>query len=180
MKKQIIAATIGAFILLSAFTQIGIGNTADTPGTLQFIGDAGQATTFTVEQWSFGKVEMKDDSVQNIYAEIEMNTSSINAGWKDLVDNIKKKKDYFYVKNFPKATVIINGAKKMEDGSYETDAKLTLRGIEKPVKLTFTISAEKPYKVKGSGTITRQDFGFTGGGPKNSVPVSFEATLPLK
>jgi polyisoprenoid-binding protein YceI len=180
MKKQVIAATIGAFIGLSAFTQIGVGNTADTPGTLQFVGDAGQATTFTVEQWSFGKVEMKGDSVQNIYAEIEMNTSSINAGWKDLVDNIKKKKDYFYVKNFPKATVIINGAKKLEDGSYETDAKLTLRGIEKPVKLTFTISAEKPYKVKGSGIITRQDFGFTGGGPKNSVPLSFDATLPLK
>ena len=180
MKKQVIAATIGAFILLSAFTQIGIGNSTDTPGTLQFVGNAGQATTFTVEQWSFGKVEMKGDSVQNIYAEIEMNTSSINASWKDLVDNIKKKKDYFYVKNFPKATVIINGAKKMDDGSYETDAKLTLRGIEKPVKLTFTISAEKPYKVIGSGTITRQDFGFTGGGPKNDVPVSFEATLPLK
>jgi polyisoprenoid-binding protein YceI len=180
MKKQVIAATIGAFILLSAFTQIGVGNTADTPGTLQFIGNAGQATTFTVEQWSFGKVEMKDDSVQNIYAEIEMNTSSINASWKDLVDNIKKKKDYFYVKNFPTAKVIINGAKKLEDGSYETEAKLTLRGIEKPVKLTFTVSADKPYKVKGSGTIIRQDFGFTGGGPKNDVPVSFEATLPLK
>ena len=180
MKKQVIAAAIGAFILLSAFTQIGIGNTADTPGVLQFVGEAGQATTFTVEQWSFGKVEMKDDKAENIYAEIEMNTASINASWTDLVDNIKKKKDYFYVKNFPTAKVIINGATKLADGNYETEAKLTLRGIEKPVKLMFSLSAEKPYKVKGTGTITRQDFGFTGGGPKNEVPVNFEATLPLQ
>ncbi len=168
-----------AATFLFAFTQIEL-KTAKAPGTLQFVGDAGQATTFTVKDWAFTKVEMRDENPENIYAEIEMETSSIDASWTELVASVKKKPDYFHVKSFPKASAVINGAKKNEDGTYTTTAQVTIKKITKPVLLTFSISSEKPYKVKGTGTITRQDFDFNGGGPKDEVPVMFEAELLLK
>jgi len=166
-------------VFLFAFTQISV-KTAAAPGIIQFIGDAGQATIFTVEDWKFLTVEMKDENPENVQVEIEMETASINASWKELVQNVKKKPDYFYVKSFPKAKVSIKGATKNEDSTYSTKAQMTIRGITKPVELTFSISNEKPYKVKGQGTIIRQEFGFTGNGPKDEVPILFETILPLK
>lgn len=180
MKQILLISTcsLAAFFLF-AFTQITI-KTANAPGKIQFIGDAGQATTFTVEDWKFLTVTMQDDKPENIYAEIEMETSSINAGWKELVQSVKKKTDYFHVKSFPKASVVIKGATKNEEGTYQTTAQITIKKITKPVVLTFSISDTKPYKVQGRGTIIRQDFDFNGGGPKDEVPLMFEAVLPLK
>jgi polyisoprenoid-binding protein YceI len=180
MRKTIyFFALLISSVFLFAFTQVSV-KTASAPGTIQFIGDAGQATTFTVEDWKFLKVEMKDENPENVQVEIEMETASINASWKELVQSIKKKSDYFQVKSFPKAKVSIKGATKNADGTYSAKAQMTIREITKPVDLIFTILSEKPYKVKGEGTIIRQDFGFTGGGPKNEVPIMFETVLPLK
>lgn len=173
----ILTSSLAAFFLF-AFTQVSIQN-ASAPGTIQFMGDAGQATTFTVEDWKFTKVSMKDDKVENVAVEIEMETSSISASWKELVQSIKKKPDYFHVKSFPKASVAVNGASKNADGSYSTTAQITIKKVTKPVTLNFTISETKPYKIKGTGTIIRQDFDFNGGGPKDEVPLMFEAVLPL-
>ena len=169
---------IGLFAWL-LFDQVEMASTKDTPGTIEFVGDAGSPNVFTFERWQFTKVEMPDDKVENIQVELEINTSSLSTGWKELESNIRRKKDYFYVKKFPKATVVIDGAQRLADGRYTTEAMLTLKGISKSVKLTFSISETAPYVVKGEGEIVRADFKFTGNGPKPIVPVSFEATLPL-
>ena len=166
------------FVLATAF--VGIGDLADTPGTIEVIGDAGSPQTFVFNKWQFKKAEIPDGKVEDIHAEIEINTSSLSTGWKELEKNVKKKKDYFYIKKFPTATVVIDKATPLEDGSYQTEAMLTLKKITKPVKLTFTISESAPYIVTGEGVIMRSLFGFTGGGPKEEVPVKFTATLPIE
>ncbi len=166
-------------LLFFAFTSIERATIGDTPGTLQAIGNAGSDQVFTFNKWKFTKAMMPEDKVENIQVEVEINTSSLSCDWKDLEKSVKKKKDYFYVKKFPKATVKIDGAKALKNGTYTTDAILTLKGISKTVKLDFSISDSKPYTVKGSGVIKRKKFNFTGGGPKNEVPINFEAVLPL-
>lgn len=177
MKKFILLFVLSTFLL--AFTQIEKGTIGDSPGTIQAIGNAGSDNIFTFQKWKFTSVEMADDQVENIKLGIEVNTSSLTCDWKDLEKNIRKKKDYFYVKKFPKAIISIDGATALEDGKYQTTAMLTLKKHTKPVELTFTISEEKPYKIKGTGMIIRQDFGFNGGGPEDEVPVMFEVELPL-
>ncbi len=176
-RRAIFTLTLLAFIgFLSSF--VGIGTTGETMGKIQFIGDAGTQTTFTVEQWSFTKMDVKKDKIEDLHVELEMNLSSMTAGWKELLENIKKKKDYFYVKKFPKATVVIDKATKVKDNEYTCTAQLTLKSITKPVVLTFTVEGDKELKIKGKGTVIRQDFDFTGGGPKNEVPVLFDLVLP--
>lgn len=81
--------------------------------------------------------------IENIQLEIEINTSSLSTDWKKLESSLKKKKDYFYIKKFPKATVKIEGAKVKGDDQYTTDAILTLKGITRSVPLNFTIDGNK-------------------------------------
>ena len=123
---------------------------------------------------------MPEEDITQIQLSVSINTSSLQTEWKDLEKSIRKKDDYFYVKKFPEATVVINGAEKMEDGSYQTDAQLTLKGVTKTVPLQFTLSTEKPYTVIGSGVVKRRKFKFTGDGPKDEVPVNFEINLPTE
>ena len=176
--RPILFCLLAAGILCS-FTQIGIVSSEDTPGTIQAIGNAGSDQVFTFTKWNFTKAQLPEGKMENIQLDIEINTSSLSCKWKDLEKNVKKKKDYFYVKKFPSAIISIDGATLNEDGTYTTEAMVMLRNKEKPVTLTFTVSEEKPYQVKGEAVIQRSEFGFTGDGPKEEVPVSFEATLPF-
>lgn len=164
--------------LLSLSSFVGYAPAEDTPGTITFIGEAGSPNKFTFTKWQFTEINMPNDEVEKLQLEVEINTSSLQTGWKDLEKSIRKKKDYFYVKKFPKAYINIDGATLQEDGSYQTDAQLSLKGITKTVPLTFTITKEKPYVVKGAGVVERRQFNFYGDGPKDQVPVEFEVTLP--
>lgn len=152
----------------------------ETPGILTAIGDAGSPNIFVFERWHFAEITMPDDDPTMIQATIDIDLTSVVCDWKDLEASVKKKKDYFHNKKFPKATVKINSAVMLEDGSYETQALLALKGVEETVSLNFTISEEKPYVITGSGVINRRVFRFSGDGPKDEVPISFEATLPLE
>lgn len=178
MKKIIIlsALVVGTLFSLSSF--VGFDKVGEAPGTLQFIGNAGSDNLFTFQKWAFTNLELPEDDFSRIKATVEINASSFTADWKDLEKSIKKKQDYFYVKKFPKVYVEIDGASKNEDGTYNTDANLTLKGVTKEVPLTFTVSETKPYVIKGEGIVKRKKFKFNGGGPKDEVPVMFEFELP--
>ncbi len=151
-----------------------------TPGVIQAIGNAGSDQVFTFEKWQFTKAKMKYEEVANLELEAEIDCSSLTGSWEDLVKSVKKKKDYFHVSKFPTASVVINGAEDQGDGTWLTNAEVTIKEITHEVPLTFTITDEKPFQVSGTGELKRREFDFTGGGPKNEVPVMFEATLPIK
>jgi polyisoprenoid-binding protein YceI len=173
MKKISILCVVAVATFLCSF--VGIRNAAENPGTITFITDAGMTSTFTVGNWSFSKCEIKADAVEKLQIEAEMDMSSIDCSWKELETSVKKKKDYFYIKKFPKAMLSINGATKIKDNEYTCAATLKLRDISKPITLSFTTSSsDKGLMIKGTGTVNRKDHEFTGDGPKDLVPVSFE------
>ncbi|GAB5551609.1 MAG: hypothetical protein Sapg2KO_12000 [Saprospiraceae bacterium] len=180
MKKVILwSLTLSLGLFLSSFIAYDDG-TSEAPGLIEFIGDAGSPNVFVFRKWTLDEVKIPEGDLEQVQIKLSIQTGSIETQWKDLEKNIRKKKDYFYAKKFPRATVSINNARKMEDGSYTTVAMLTLKGITKPVPLSFTASETAPYQIKGSGVITRQNFKFTGSGPKDEVPVNFEIALPVE
>ncbi len=184
MKKIILPlfAAVGTVVFFLAFKPAPQANLfkGEAPGRIEAIGNAGSDNIFTFEKWTFTKAKMKDDMVENIKLEAVIDCKSLTCDWKDLEKSIKKKKDYFNVSDFPTATVVIDGAEDQGDGQWLTNAQVTIKEITREVPLTFTISDEKPYQVQGTGELKRRKFDFKGGGPKNEVPVSFEATLPIK
>ncbi|MFK7971707.1 MAG: YceI family protein [Bacteroidia bacterium] len=173
----IIAPLLIALISLLAYTDSPYINFPDkAPGKLSFIGNAGSDQVFSVERWKFSKVENANDP-ENIQIQAELDISSLACSWDDLLQSVKKKKDYFNVSKFKVASVSIEGAKANDDGSYTADAMLSLKGVTKKVPVNFTISDEAPYHIEASAVVKRKKFGFNGGGPKNEVPVTISADL---
>ena len=179
MKPSIIRIALFVFISSSIFSFIGYDKTPP-PGVIEVIGDAGSPNVFTFNQWNFSTFEIPNGDLTHIHAIAEINTSSLSCEWKDLQKSVRKKKDYFYVKKFPTATVEVKGAQLLADGSYETDAMLTLKNFTKPVKLRFQVSGTNPITIEGKGEMKRQSWGFTGGGPKDIVPINFTFIQPTE
>jgi polyisoprenoid-binding protein YceI len=177
MKKLIIicASLVAMATFFSSF--VSVKTMKKTAGKIQFAADAGSEQLFTVNDWAFTKVEVKKGDIENLHVELEMEMGSISCDWKDLQKSVKKKKDYFYVKGFPKANVTIDKAKKQADGTYTCEAMLTLKGVTKPVPLTFSVSDEGKIHIIGSGTVQRREFDFTGDGPKNEVGMTFDVMI---
>lgn len=182
MKKQNVllwGITLSLGLFLSSFIAYDDGTT-EAPGKIEFIGDAGSPNVFVFRKWAIDEVKVPEGDLEKVKISLTIQTSSLETQWKDLEKNVRKKKDYFYVKKFPRASVSIDGAKRMEDGSYSTEAMLTLKGVTRPINISFSVSKTAPYQIKGSGIITRQKFKFTDDGPKDEVPVNFEITLPTE
>ncbi len=172
-----VALFLGASLyVLSGF--IGYESKLNTPGVIQAIGDAGGPNTFTFRKWKFTEVRLPNDDFTQVKVGLEINISSLSTDWKKLEKSIRTKEKYFYVKKFPKANVNIEGATANEDGSYSAEAVLTLKGVTKSVPVTFTVSENKPYTIKGEGVMNRREWSFNGDGPKDEVPISFEVNLP--
>lgn len=172
--SSFVALTIIFTLLYSASPLIEFP--AEAPGTITFIGNAGSDNTFTVNNWKFDQLENLADPT-NIKVAATLDMTSITTGWKDLEKNLHKKKDYFNSKKFNTSQVVIEGASLQEDGSYLAEATLSLKGVQRKVPITFTLTGSGPYQLEGKATVMRRKFKFTGNGPKDEVPVMISATL---
>ncbi len=150
----------------------------EPPGTINVTGVAGGPRVFEFTKWLINKLTWTPGDFENIEIEVLIDCKSLTHEWKDLEKNIKKKKDYFYVKKFPTALAAVRGATLKEDGSYSAMMELSLKGVTKEVPITFEVTETAPYTVVGSGELNRRKFKFNGGGPENEVPLDFEIRLP--
>ena len=150
----------------------------EPPGVINVTGVAGGPRVFEFTKWQINKLQWEQGNFESITIEVVIDCKSLTHEWKDLEKNIKKKKDYFYVKKFPTAVATVNGASKNDDGSYSAMMELSLKGVTKEVPITFEVTSTAPYKVVGKGELNRQNFKFNGGGPEDQVPLNFEITLP--
>lgn len=80
-------------------------------------------------------------------------------------DEAMPQKDWFFIKAFPVAIFEAIGFMKVSPNNFETEGKLTLKGVEKQVLLPFTLEINEDMAIaKGSITLNRADFGI-GSGP---------------
>ena len=171
-----VLSILSIFFTLTPDTTLIDALPTNPPGTIEFIGDAGSPNVFTIEKWDFTIIENADQP-ENILVEAVLDIRSITCDWKDLEKSVKKKKDYFFTRKFPQATVAINGATLLENGNYTTEALVTIKNISKKIPLEFSITTTTPYRVQATGTIFRSTFKFTGDGPKEEVPIRIDAIL---
>jgi polyisoprenoid-binding protein YceI len=116
---------------------------------------------------SFGKVWLdREHSTGKV--EITIDTSSINFGF-PLLDKIMQGPDYFDVARYPTAIYKSDAIHFANGLPASVDGQLTLRGVTKPVKLTFTQFVCRPHpmfnrEVCGGDATTefdRAQFGLT-------------------
>jgi polyisoprenoid-binding protein YceI len=86
----------------------------------------------------------------------------------------------FAVDRFPAARFETTGFRRLPDGSYVADAKLTIRGITKPVQLPFKLAIQgNRAHVTGRTTVIRTDFGVGQGEWAAPEPVEHKVTVTL-
>ena len=78
-------------------------------------------------------------------------------------DSTLQGKDFFNVAQFAQARYTANGFRDLGNGQYAADGTLELRGVSKPVTLTFTWAAGAQPVLTGKATVKRLDFGVGGG-----------------
>lgn len=78
-------------------------------------------------------------------------------------DSTLKAADFFDVARFAQARYTARGFTRLGDGSYSTDGTLELRGVRKPVTLTFTLSDGERPTLAGRAKVSRSAFGVGGG-----------------
>ncbi|GAB3342699.1 YceI family protein [Marilutibacter aestuarii] len=71
--------------------------------------------------------------------------------------------DFFFASKFPQARFQASGFRALDDGRYAADGTLSLRGISKPVTLTFEWTPGPAPVLAGKATVPRLAFGVGAG-----------------
>lgn len=78
-------------------------------------------------------------------------------------DSTLKTADFFDIAKFAQARYTANGFRSLGDNRYSADGTLELRGVKKPVTLTFTWTPGDLPVLAGNATVKRLDFGVGAG-----------------
>jgi len=73
-------------------------------------------------------------------------------------DSTLKTSDFFNITRFANARYTATDFRDLGGGKYAADGKLQLKGIEKPVTLTFTWEPGSPAILIGNASVKRLDF----------------------
>jgi polyisoprenoid-binding protein YceI len=92
-------------------------------------------------------------------AQIEIDMASVDAGATETNEEVAGK-NWFNVKQFPKATFVSSGVKALGGNRFEVAGKLTIRDKTRDVVAPFTMIPQGAFtQFDGAVTIRRADFG---------------------
>ena len=105
------------------------------------------------------RIEFDPADLSNARIEVVIDTASAATGDRQR-DAALPTSDWFSAKAFPSATFLATDIAGAGEGAYEARGTLTIRGVEKPLVLPFTLSIENDRAVAdGSVTLVRSDLG---------------------
>ena len=111
--------------------------------------------------------------------EVSIGLASADTGNSDR-DSTLKTADFFNVGKFAQARYRAEGFRKLADGRYAADGTLELRGVRKPVTLTFSWSDGAQPVLQGKATVKRLDFGVGGGDWADTKTLPDEVAISTK
>ncbi|MCL7713451.1 YceI family protein [Stenotrophomonas mori] len=88
--------------------------------------------------------------------------------------------DFFNVARFAQARYTATGFRAVGDNQYAADGTLELRGVSKPVTLTFTWTPGAQPVLTGKATVMRLDFGVGGGDWSDTRTIPNETAISTK
>ena len=88
--------------------------------------------------------------------------------------------DFFNVKRFAQARYTASRFRSLGGTQYAADGTLQLRGVSKPVTLTFTWTPGATATLSGKATVKRLDFGIGGGDWSDTGSLPNEVAISTK
>lgn len=88
--------------------------------------------------------------------------------------------DFFDVGKVAQARYSASGFRKLADGRYAADGTLELRGVRKPVTLTFSWSGGAQPVLEGKAVVKRLEFGVGGGDWADTATIPDEVSISTR
>lgn len=177
-------ALIGLLSLSSVFAQptLPVWSIDQSKSKLTFTATQNNAPISGEFKKFEGKIKFNDTDLYNSEVKIVVDTASVFASYKDLVDALTSH-DWLDPSDFPKAVFRAKGLTKTAEG-YKTQGELAIRSKKQPQTVEFTLKQEKEELIaQGEFVINRLDFDLGQGEwkdtseVKNEVKVKFDFKL---
>ena len=157
------------------------GWTVQPGGRIGFsVDNGGETISGQFAKWN-AKIVMDPDHPDSADIRVEIDLASASVG-NAYQDGMLGGDEFFATALHPKALFAAHGAERTGPNSYRASGTLSLKGINRPQSIRFTLSSSgKSRKVSGSAAVTRQPFGIgtgeSGAGlaPKVAVTFRFDA-----
>ncbi|NIJ68226.1 YceI family protein [Xanthomonas sp. 60] len=154
------AALVG---LLAATAPAVAADYVQAPGSTLAFGTKYDGEVFTGTFPGFEtKVSFDPANPAAGHLEVTIPLASARSGNADR-DSTLQGADFFNVGQFAQATYKATGFRALGKDQYAADGTLQLRGVSKPVTLTFTWTPGTQPVLTGKATVKRLDFGVGGG-----------------
>lgn len=183
MKKYVLLSLSFLFFLSSCGgtdTTESVELKGDRPGTLQFQARSPlyQALA-TFRNWKFTKLEIpNDNSLEGMKGRVVVDMQSVYEKTIRLTKDLESEK-IFYVEKYPSSTATFSNVKKKSDKEYTADVTIKIREIENTYSANFEVIDKKPWHIKGSIEVPREDYRLGEAWPnvRNEVYINFDTEL---
>lgn len=106
------------------------------------------------DKWS-AAIAYDPANPEAVEASVSVETGSANTG-EQLYDSTISQTEWFDVGQFPSATVTVSGAEIGQDGSFTSNATLSIKGVDVPVAIDYTLSEDGDAVIMaGTATLLR-------------------------
>ncbi|SEL65339.1 Polyisoprenoid-binding protein YceI [Pseudoxanthomonas sp. GM95] len=184
MPSKFLSPVLTAAALVAMFSTTASAATAtnfvQAPGSTLVFATSYDGETFTGK---FGKFDTK---VSFDPMRPDLSTIDVTIGLAGTAtgngdrDSTLAGEDFFNVGKFAQATYKAKGFKPLGGNRYSTDGTLTLRGVSKPVTLTFQWTPGAQPTLTGKATLKRLDFGVGGGDWKDTSTIPDAVAVSTK
>ncbi|HZH43660.1 MAG TPA: YceI family protein [Lysobacter sp.] len=160
MRRELLAA---ALALASLAVPAHARDYVQARGSALTFASAFQGETF-VGRFERFHTRLRFDPQQLAQARLEVDVALASAATANAErDDALKGADFFDASRFPHARYVATRFRALGGGRYAADGTLSLRGVDKPVTLTFTWTPGATPVLSGRASVRRLQFGVGGG-----------------
>jgi polyisoprenoid-binding protein YceI len=164
MSRRLLLSSLSALALSSVFACSAVAaDYVQAPGSTLVFANSYDGEVFTGRFGSFDtRLSFDPAKLEGSRLEVTIGMTGTNSGNGER-DGTLLGSDFFDVGKFAQAKYVATKFRALGGDQYAADGELTLRGVTKPVTLTFTWTAGAQPVLKGKATVKRLDFGVGGG-----------------
>ena len=157
------ALTAAALVAMMSATPVFAADYVQAPGSTLAFASRYDGEVFTGRFSEFAtKLSFDPARPEAGKLDVTIGLASADTGNADR-DSTLKTAEFFDVAKFAQARYSATGFRKLADGRYVADGTLELRGVRKPVTLTFAWTGGAQPVLEGKAVVKRLEFGVGGG-----------------
>jgi polyisoprenoid-binding protein YceI len=173
------AAVAAALVAMMAAPALA-ADYVQAPGSTLVFASQYEGETFTGNFPDFStKLSFDPAKLADARLDVTIPLATANTGNADR-DSTLRDADFFNVAKYAQARYTASGFRSLGGNRYAADGTLSLRGVSKPVTLTFTWTPGTKPVLSGKATVKRLDFGVGSGDWADTATIPNDVAISTK